>query len=534
MFSALRKLASNNKNEPGEKVQTAGGLQTMSASLQKKFAKGVHYNMKIIIRGDRNVGKTCLFQRLQGQGFIEEYTPTQEIQVASIQWNYKATDDVVKVEVWDVVDKGKKKKPLEGLKLNTNSVTLPEEPALDAEFLNVYKGTHGVILMFDITKQWTFEYVKKEIPKIPPTIPVMVLANRRDMGHHRCVTEDEVKCFVESLERSATDAQIRISESSMRNGFGLKYLHKFFNLPFLALQRDTLLRQLETNRQETMLTNDELDVYLEADDSNYDRFLELLTQRRRQTADSLNALATSNAIAAPAPQVLASQMTQPPVAQTQTPKLEVKPTSHIIPAPASGPDPSTEITGNLSSVDDFVVEADNDLGFLNSVEESYVEPGNVSEQPYEHDSDSEVENNGNPMVMGFQDEIDDEDFRGSTSNPAPLDLSSSSDEESQAVAVQPSLSLVSNIVEDVDTGLDDWLNSSQVTQPQPAEVMSSDPVQISSSSSDLVETPKANKSTKKKEKKTSKRKSKKSKESKQRPDDGDPVDANTHGDYEEI
>lgn len=59
----------------------------------------------------------------------------------------------------------------------------------------------------------------------------------------------------------------------------------------------------------------------------------------------------------------------------------------FIAAPASGPDPSTEITGNLSSVDDFVVEADNDLGFLNSVEESYVEPGNVSEQPYEHDSD---------------------------------------------------------------------------------------------------------------------------------------------------
>ena len=74
--------------------------------------------------------------------------------MASIQWNYKATDDVVKVEVWDVVDKGKKKKPLEGLKLNTNTMALPEEPALDAEFLNVYKGTHGVILMFDITKQW--------------------------------------------------------------------------------------------------------------------------------------------------------------------------------------------------------------------------------------------------------------------------------------------------------------------------------------------------------------------------------------------
>lgn len=126
--------------------------------------------MKIIIKGDRNVGKSCLLERLQGKGFIETYTPSNEINVASIQWSFLATDDVVKVEVWDVVDRGKARPRPAGLKLSTGT-PVAEAPALDAEFLDVYKNTHGVILMVDITKNWTFEYACKELPKIPPDIP---------------------------------------------------------------------------------------------------------------------------------------------------------------------------------------------------------------------------------------------------------------------------------------------------------------------------------------------------------------------------
>lgn len=72
------------------------------------------------------------------------------------------------------------------------------------------------------------------------------------------------------LPRPEGAADIRYTESSMRNGYGLKLLHKFFNLPFLQLQRVTLLRQLETNTAEIEATVQELDVYQESDDADYD------------------------------------------------------------------------------------------------------------------------------------------------------------------------------------------------------------------------------------------------------------------------
>lgn len=105
MFSALKKLVGSEPGQPRDKSIPAG-MQSMNQSLQRRFAKGVQYNMKIVIRGDRNTGKSTLWHRLQGKKFTDDYVPTQEIQATSIHWNYKTTDDVVKVEVWDVVDKG--------------------------------------------------------------------------------------------------------------------------------------------------------------------------------------------------------------------------------------------------------------------------------------------------------------------------------------------------------------------------------------------------------------------------------------------
>ncbi|KAM9176209.1 rab-like protein 6 isoform 2-T2 [Mergus octosetaceus] len=269
MFSALKKLVGSDQAAVRDKNIPAG-LQSMNQALQRRFAKGVQYNMKIVIRGDRNTGKTTLWHRLQGKKFIEEYIPTQEIQVTSIHWNYKTTDDIVKVEVWDVVDKGKCKKRGDGLKLENDPQEAESEMALDAEFLDVYKNCNGVVMMFDITKQWTFNYILRELPKVPTHVPVCVLGNYRDMGEHRVILPGDVRDFIDNLNRPPGSSYFRYAESSMKNSFGLKYLHKFFNIPFLQLQRETLLRQLETNQLDIDATLEELSVQQETEDQNYE------------------------------------------------------------------------------------------------------------------------------------------------------------------------------------------------------------------------------------------------------------------------
>ena len=57
------------------------------------------------MRGARKTGKSALLGRLQGKPFEPEYTPSPEIATAFIKWSYKSSDDKIRVEVWDVVDR---------------------------------------------------------------------------------------------------------------------------------------------------------------------------------------------------------------------------------------------------------------------------------------------------------------------------------------------------------------------------------------------------------------------------------------------
>uniref|UniRef100_A0A8C5HM40 RAB, member RAS oncogene family-like 6b n=1 Tax=Gouania willdenowi TaxID=441366 RepID=A0A8C5HM40_GOUWI len=475
MFSALKKLVGS---EPGQirDKNIPAGLQSMNQSLQRRFAKGVQYNMKIVIRGDRNTGKSTLWHRLQGKKFVEDYIPTQEIQATSIHWNYKTTDDVVKVEVWDVVDKGKCKRRGDNLKLE-NEPQESDEVALDAEFLDVYKNCNGVIMMFDITKQWTFSYILRELPKVPTHVPVCVLGNHRDMGEHRVILPDDIRDLIAGLNRPMGSSYIHYAESSMKNGFGLKYLHRFFNIPFLQLQRETLLRQLETNQLDMDATLEELCVQQETEDQNYEIFLDNLESRGKGFSSPGPANGQSPSSGSQSPIVPPSGAStgssspstpQPPIpSQTlpQSPSVQVSsPAPPSVPVVAAssaaapqkrsfisrwfgssaGPEASAAAAeepaapvcpGKVQSVDDFVPDERLDKSFL---EDSLPSKSKVRQPAaaLAADSDSDGEERGNPMVSGFQDELDLEDTESSLPQPKALppskDITLTSDEEEVA------------------------------------------------------------------------------------------------------
>lgn len=493
IFKKFQKQNSDqSSSNNGQSSRRGGGVQPMDQHLQRKFARGIQYNMKIIIRGDRNVGKTCLFYRLQGDKFHEEYLASEEIKVASIQWNYNATDDIVKVEIWDVVDKGKKREILstqnqslssskDVLKMHnnqndhhqheSNDPSSSSSPALDAEFVDVYKGTNGVIYLFDMTKAWTFDYVQREIHRCPLHIPILILANHRDMGHHRVITGDQVQGFIESILQEDLESnrkrtgQIRYAECSMRNGFGLRYLYKFFNLPYLHLQRETMLKQLERNGSEINATCQELDAMINSDDYNYDSFLEMLTNKRRLMADQLSATKNVDQMGMLPPRSVSMPANMATMANgdSQQNHLISSRNQYNEPAPIVKPMPSIIIGANnplppkfqqqfqknkpdknhtttttpynvsVKNIEDFIPDDGEQNMFRKFLDEPNLPQTDLPPVIDEEDSDDDDTMGNNQIVAKYQEELDPEDMIVIESNDNKLSISNENESSEQVV-----------------------------------------------------------------------------------------------------
>ncbi|CAM9600102.1 unnamed protein product, partial [Ectocarpus sp. 4 AP-2014] len=196
---------------------------------RKLHGTGAQYNMKVVIRGERGVGKSTLWRRLQGLPYEEKYTPTPEIQTTTINnWVYRGSRDVVKVEVWDVVDKGLaqggKGRVPEGEDLEDVVAGLPPDhgsaggggrslAVLDAGVVNVYQGASAIIFMVDPYRPETLDKAKKGLAEAPVDLPTVVLLNFRDKLEEDAVAKASQKSGISTTPASAAAAAVASTQS---------------------------------------------------------------------------------------------------------------------------------------------------------------------------------------------------------------------------------------------------------------------------------------------------------------------------------
>ena len=89
---------------------------------------------------------------------------------------HTASDDMIKVEVWDIIDPKRNEDEF----ATEENVAEGESKAVHSDLTpNYYRNAHAVILMVDPTRKWTFEYVQQELTKIPDGLETLLLVSNQ-------------------------------------------------------------------------------------------------------------------------------------------------------------------------------------------------------------------------------------------------------------------------------------------------------------------------------------------------------------------
>ena len=150
---------------------------------------------KILLLGDTTVGKTCFLMKYTDKTF-------QEIHMATIGLDYRLKSmklkngKDIKIQMWDTAGQDRFK----------------------AITKNYYKGSHGILLLYDITNIQTFESVKQWVTQIreeaTQNVIVYLVGNKSDM-------EEEREVQKEKGEQLAEELGFPFTESSAKNGINV-------------------------------------------------------------------------------------------------------------------------------------------------------------------------------------------------------------------------------------------------------------------------------------------------------------------------
>lgn len=162
--------------------------------------------MKICLLGDGAVGKTALRERYLGKQFSSGYVMTIGADFAVKQTRITTEEGKkdVKFQIWD----------------------LAGQPRFNSVRELYYKGSHGGLLIFDITRRDSFVNLNNWIDELfensgRGATPVTVLGNKVDLRNEvdDCVTRSEALEFTENLKNSFQfNCDIPYLETSAKTG----------------------------------------------------------------------------------------------------------------------------------------------------------------------------------------------------------------------------------------------------------------------------------------------------------------------------
>jgi small GTP-binding protein len=177
---------------------------------------------KVLLLGDSSVGKTCFLLR-----FTEDTFTDNHISTIGVDYKIKiinSDDKIVKLQVWDTAGQDR-----------FRSITK-----------NYFRGSHGIILIYDITSLASFNNIKSWLQQIREslgnTVSILLVGNKSDLEHSRRVSKEEGI-------QLANDNDMGFYETSVKEGINI-------NEAFEILYRDMCKKSEGRKVEHALITKD--------------------------------------------------------------------------------------------------------------------------------------------------------------------------------------------------------------------------------------------------------------------------------------
>ena len=149
---------------------------------------------KILLLGDSEVGKSCFLMRYSDNIFVENY-------IATIGLDYKLkyvqldSGETIKVQLWDTAGQDRYR-------------TIAK---------NYYKGSHGILLLYDVTKENSFENIREWVQDIREEVYekaiIFLIGNKIDKKDERKITTEQGKTLAEEYNLPFFEASAKSGEN---------------------------------------------------------------------------------------------------------------------------------------------------------------------------------------------------------------------------------------------------------------------------------------------------------------------------------